>query len=297
MIIPNKDNRQVLARCLQSVASNHYPNYEVLVVENNSTDPRTFQYYEQAARRDSRIRIVRWEGPFNYSAINNFAVARSQGEMILLLNNDVEAINRDWVERLLEHALRPEVGAVGAKFYYPDDTVQHGGVILGLQGLAGHAHLQVPRSSTGYFGRLVAIQNLSAVTAACLMMRRHVFDEIGGFDERLTVQFNDVDLCVKIITCGYRILWTPFAELYHRESHTRGKDDTPEKAARSSSEVQLFFDKWRRLVQKGDPYYNSNLSLLRHDFVYRGPGEPSGNPVLGPFLDEDEPLDIGHRAA
>jgi O-antigen biosynthesis protein len=268
IIICNKDNCVLLERCLKSISNSTYANYEIVVVENSSSDFRTHDYYAQIQERPN-IRVIEWEKPFNYSAMNNFGVENARGDVLLFLNNDIEAINNDWMRRLLEHALRPDVGGVGAKLYYPDDTVQHAGVILGLGGVAGHAHLEFPRSHYGYFGRLITTQNLSAVTAACLMMRRHVFEEVGGFDPRYAISFNDVDLCVRIRKQGYLIVWTPFAELYHYESATRGRKDSPEKNARFALEEKLFATDWADALNAGDPYYNRGLTLELPDFSLR----------------------------
>jgi GT2 family glycosyltransferase len=185
------------------------------------------------------------------------------------LNNDVEVITPDWLERLLEHALRPEVGAVGAKLYYPDDTIQHAGVVVGIGGTAGHTHLGHPRHSPGYSFRLGTVQNCSAVTGACLMTRKQVFEEVGGFDERFILAFNDIDLCLKIRQRGYAVLWTPFAELYHHESKTRGYETTPQKRQRFALEADLFQTKWGHILITGDPYYNPNLTLDNGDFGLR----------------------------
>jgi GT2 family glycosyltransferase len=268
ILIPNHNSRPVLERCIESIRRNAYPNYEIILVENGSTKPEIFDYYEELTQQ-ANVRVVEWKGSFNYSAVNNFAAEQAKGEVLLFLNNDIEAISFDWIERMLQYAQRPDVGAVGAKLYYPDNTIQHGGVILGLGGVAGHAHHWYNRSAYGYFGRLIITQNLSAVTAACLMVRRRVFEEAGGFDERFTLAFNDVDLCIKIRRQGRLIVWTPYAELYHHESLTRGEDDTPEKRERFRSEVQLFVKKWYPLLEKGDPYYNPNLTLLEPDFSLR----------------------------
>jgi GT2 family glycosyltransferase len=268
IIIPNRNNCATLRRCLESIGRSSYANWELVIVENHSDEPEVFEYYEEL-KKHPRVKIVEWQGSFNYSAVNNFAVSHAEGEVLLFLNNDIEAISHDWLERMLQYALRPDVGAVGAKLYYPDNTVQHGGVILALGGVAGHAHHWYTRTSYGYFGRLIITQNLSAVTAACLMTRRQVFDEVGGFDERFTLAFNDVDFCIKIRRNNYLIVWTPFAELYHFESLTRGEDDTPEKKDRFRSEVHLFVKKWYDLLEKGDPYYNPHLTLLEPDFSLR----------------------------
>jgi GT2 family glycosyltransferase len=268
ILIPSHDQHQLLSRCLDSVARSTYRSYEVVLVENNSTEPETFAYYERLAERPE-VRLLTWERPFNYAAVNNWGASQARGEVLLLLNNDTEVRNADWLERMLEHALRPEVGAVGAKLFYPDGSLQHGGVILGIGGVAGHAHKTWTGDAAGYFHRLAIAQNLSAVTAACLMLRREVFEEVGGLDERYILAFNDVDICVRIRQKGYRIVWTPFAELTHHETKTRGPEDTPEKQARFACEVHTFQETWRDLLRTGDPFYSPNLTLLHEDFSLR----------------------------
>jgi GT2 family glycosyltransferase len=280
VVIPNRDNHRLLDRCLRSLSRSEYSNYEVIIVENDSRDPQTFDYY--ASLNKEQHKVVRWSGEFNYSSVNNFGAQQAQGDVLLFLNNDIEAISPDWMKRMLEYAQRKDVGAVGAKLYYPDDTVQHGGVIIGLGGIAGHSHVRCPRNLYGYFGRLIIAQNLSAVTGACLMMRRRVFDDLGGFDERYALAFNDVDLCARIRRKGYLIVWTPFAELYHHESVTRGSDDTPEKLNRFIQEAQLFATDWADLLAAGDPYYNPNQTLWRPDFSLRM--APEGDWKLSDFL-------------
>ena len=267
VIIPNKDHTDDLDICLKSLyEKSSYKNFEVIIVENNSTEKETFEYYEAIAQKHGNIKIVKWEGNFNYSAINNFGVNYAKGEFILLLNNDVEIINGSCLEEMLMFAQRKDIGAVGAKLYYSDDTVQHAGVILGLGGTAGHAHKHFGRSHPGYMARASIAQNLSACTAACLMMRRDVFDEVGGLDENFEVAFNDVDLCMKIRKKGYLVVFTPYAELYHYESKSRGNDSTPEKLERFRGEIDRFKEKWQNQLDDGDPYYNPNLTLTRDDF-------------------------------
>ncbi len=267
VIIPNKDHMDDLEVCLKSLyEKSSYKNFEVIIVENNSTEKETFEYYEVLSQKHSNIKIVTWEGNFNYSAINNFGVNYAKGEYILLLNNDVEILNDNCLEEMLMFAQRKDVGAVGAKLYYSDDTVQHAGVILGLGGTAGHAHKHFNRTHPGYMARASIAQNLSACTAACLMMRRDVFDEVGGLDEIFEVAFNDVDLCMKIRKKGYLIVFTPYAELYHYESKSRGNDSTPEKLERFRGEIDRFKEKWQKQLDDGDPYYNPNLTLTRDDF-------------------------------
>jgi GT2 family glycosyltransferase len=262
VIIPNRDEAGLLERCVASVRRSRYSPFEVLVVENGSRLVETFACYRKLERQPG-LRVLTWDRPFNYSAINNFAVARAAGEVLLFLNNDVEALGPDWVERLLEHALRPEVGAAGAKLYFPDDTVQHAGVVVNY--FPVHHQVGLPRDSAGYHDRLVTVQNQSAVTAACLMTRRAVFDEVGGFDEKFPVAFNDVDLCLKMRRRGYLVVWTPHAELYHHESATRGPSRTLEQLARAQAEVTLFGWKWGPVLSAGDPYHNPNLNPQYRD--------------------------------
>lgn len=267
VIIPNKDHTDDLDICLKSLYEKSlYKNFEVIIVENNSTEKETFEYYEKIKQRYENLKVVIWTGIFNYSAINNFGVNYAKGEYILLLNNDVEIINGSCLEEMLMFAQRKDVGAVGAKLYYSDDTVQHAGVILGLGGTAGHAHKHFGRSHPGYMARASIAQNLTACTAACLMMRRDVFDEVGGLDESFEVAFNDVDLCMKIREKGYLVVFTPYAELYHYESKSRGNDSTPEKLERFRGEIDRFKEKWQKQLDDGDPYYNPNLTLTRDDF-------------------------------
>jgi GT2 family glycosyltransferase len=268
ILIPSRDHHQTLAKCLNSIAGSSYTTYEIIVVENHSQQPVTFEYYQQL-QRQPRVRVITWKKPFNYATVNNFAATHARGEILLFLNNDVEVINADWLERMLEYALRPEVGIVGAKLYYPDNTVQHAGVVVGMGGIAGHPHLFAPRQSTGYGQRLVTIRNCSAVTAACLMTRQRVFQEVHGFDERFILVYNDVDLCLKVRKSGYSIIWTPFAELYHHESRTRGYEDTPQKQARFRRETELMRKKWGHVLRSGDPFYNPNLSLETGNFDLR----------------------------
>ena len=270
ILIPNYNHIADLKLCLDSIREKStYDNYEIIIIENNS-DEETFRYYE-TLESDPRIKVVVYhpDGGFNYSAINNFGEKYANGEYLLLLNNDVEIIAEDWIEEMLMFCQRDDVGAVGAKLYYPDNTIQHAGVILGVRTLAGHAFKDYPRESPGYCGRASLQQDLSACTAACLMIKRSLFNEIGGFDEKFAVAFNDIDLCMKIREKGYLIVFTPYAELYHYESKSRGSEDSPEKVARFSSEIQRFLGKWKPTLDKGDPYYNPNLTLDSEDFAYR----------------------------
>ncbi|MGI5958087.1 MAG: glycosyltransferase family 2 protein [Massiliimalia sp.] len=267
ILIPNKDHIEDLDVCLRSIfEKSTYSNYEIVIVENNSTEPETFSYYAKMEQEHSNVHVYTYEGTFNYSRINNQGVTHCKGEHILFLNNDIEVITPDWIEQMLMFSQREDVGAVGAMLYYPDDRVQHAGVIVGLGGVAGHSHKYYRRGSDGYLFRLSVAQNLSACTAACLMMRREVFDQVGGFDEAYAVAFNDVDLCLKVRSAEKLIVFTPYAELYHHESISRGQEDTPEKVRRFQSEIFRFKDKWKDVLEHGDPYYNPNLTLDREDF-------------------------------
>lgn len=213
------------------------------------------------------VRIVEWKMPFNYSAINNFAVSITDGEVVLFLNNDTEVINPDWLERMLEHALRRDIGAVGAKLYYPDGTIQHAGVVVSIGGVADHAFKGFEMGSSGYFGNLKTIRNVSAVTGACLMTRREVFNEVTGFDDSLVVAYNDVDFCLRLRAKGYLILWTPFAELYHYEYKTRRYPSSSMEIKRERRERKLYQKKWRCVLRKSDPYYNPNLMYEKANFL------------------------------
>ncbi|MBN2544604.1 MAG: glycosyltransferase family 2 protein [Spirochaetes bacterium] len=269
IIIPNKNHSEDLSRCIDSILyKSTYANYEIIIIENNSTEESIFNLYG-TYRKNEKIRILEWNYDFNYSAINNFAVKKSKADIILLLNNDTEVINPDWLERMLEFIQRDEVGAVGAKLYYPNGKIQHGGVIVGLGGVAAHSHANFSRNDAGYFGRANVIQNLSAVTGACLMIKKHVFFDVGMFDERFILAFNDIDLCLKLREKKYLIVWTPYAELYHFESKTRGLENNPAKIKRFQGEINLFKEKWNDFLKKKDPYYNVNLTLDSEDFTLK----------------------------
>ncbi|WP_374347201.1 glycosyltransferase [Chitinimonas sp.] len=258
IIIPTRNGLDVLRPCIDSLKATDYPNREILIIDNGSDDAETLAYMAQLASEPG-YRVLRDDGPFNYSALNNGAARQARGELICLLNNDIEAINADWLSEMVAQALRPGIGAVGARLWYPDDTLQHGGVLL-IRGVAGHAHVNLLKGHGGYFGRAVVTQNLSAVTAACLVIRKAIYDEVGGLDEDLAVAFNDVDFCLRVQRAGYRNLWTPFAELYHHESKSRGHEDTPAKQARFSREVDFMKARWGNLLNN-DPAYNPNLTL------------------------------------
>jgi GT2 family glycosyltransferase len=268
-IIPNRDQAARLRRCLDALRDNDDANLEVLVVENGSTRDETFELYREVAGRTGH-RLLAWKEPFNYSAVNNHAARHARGELLLFLNNDVEGVHRSWLAPMVELAVQPGVGAVGAKLLYPDRTIQHGGVIIGMQGAAGHSHLRFPADAPGYMRRLRFPHNCSAVTGACLLVPRRVFEQVGGFDEAFELAFGDIDLCLVIRRAGYRIVWTPDAELVHHESSTRGYEDTPEKRLRFGREVELFARKWRDTLAAGDPYYSPHFSLDRCDWVLRG---------------------------
>lgn len=267
IIIPNKDHIDDLKRCMDSIeAKSTYRNYEYVIVENNSTREETFAYYKELEETNPKAHVFYWDGPFNYSAINNFGAERAKGEYLLLLNNDTEIINPDCLEELLGYCMRADVGIVGARLYYEDDTIQHAGVVLGFGGIAGHCFVQQPRSSTGYCHRIICAQDYSAVTAACLMVSKALFDQVGGLSEDLQVAFNDIDFCLKVRDQGKLVVYNPYAQLYHYESKSRGLEDTPEKIARFNKEIATLEQHWPDIFRRPDPYYNPNLTLDSQDF-------------------------------
>lgn len=279
IIIPNKDHVEDLRRCIDSIQQKStYDNYEIIVVENNSTGEDIRKYYgqllgreyepEQESASEGKISIVTYRGAFNYSAVNNLGVKHASGEYVLLLNNDTEVITVNWMEELLMYAQRPDVGAVGAKLYYGDKTIQHAGVVIGLgaHGTAGHTHYKQSRQNLGYMGRLCYAQNVTAVTGACLLVKKSLYLSAGGLDEGFEVSLNDVDFCLKLRRMGLLNVFTPFAELFHYESVSRGLDDGGEKAERYNRESRRFREKWKAELEAGDPYYNVNFSLDRSDF-------------------------------
>ena len=269
IIIPNKDHRDTLKQCLDSVIGlSTYKNYEILIVENNSEQQETFTYYEELEQSEN-IRVLTWTGEFNYSAINNFAVKEAKGDYLLFLNNDIQVITPGWMEAMLSNCQRPEVGIVGGKLYYPDDTIQHAGIIMGIGGIAGHAFLGMKRSRTGYLHKASLQMDYSAVTAACMMMKHEVFLKIGGFEEKLTVAFNDVDLCLRTGQEGYLVVYNPHVEMYHYESKSRGTEDSKEKVRRFQSEIEFMRSRWIGLLKEGDPYYNKNLTLSKWNYSLR----------------------------
>ncbi len=262
LIIPTRNGYPLLQRCIESIKTKTtYPNYEIIVVDNQSDDPETLKYFDQF--NGATVKILKYDRDFNFSAINNFAVRHAQGRLLGLINSDIEVITPTWLTEMVSHALRPEIGAVGAMLYYGNGLIQHAGIIIGICGFAGHSHKG--GKPPGYFGRLLAVQNLSAVTAACLVTRKEVYERVGGFDEKLAVALNDVEFCVRLRSAGYRNLWTPFAELYHHESLSRGYEDTPEKQLRFRDEIEYVKRRWGDLVLK-DPYYSPNLTIDREDF-------------------------------
>ncbi len=276
IVIPNKDHAVDLKRCITSILEKStYENYEIVVVENGSETKEIFDYYTSLKEYDN-IRVVTYEKPegqngFNYSAVNNFGVKQTKGDYILLLNNDTEVITVNWMEELLMYAQREDVGAAGAKLYYGNKTIQHAGVVLqlGAHRTAGHSHYGQSRENLGYMGRLCYAQNVSAVTGACLLVKKSLFKEVGGLDESFAISLNDVDFCLKLREKGLLNVFTPFAELYHYESVSRGLDDSGEKAERYNRESAHFRDKWKTVLEKGDPYYNPNFSLDRSDFALK----------------------------
>lgn len=284
IVIANKDHVEDLRRCISSVREKStYENYEIVVVENNSETDEIFAYYKELTNAkfdksmkhgnvvmsdDGVVKIVKYEGEFNYSAINNLGVEKTDGEYILLLNNDTQVITVNWMEELLMYAQREDVGAVGGKLFYGNKTIQHAGVVIGLGAhrTAGHTHYGQSRENLGYMGRLCYTQNATAVTGACLMVKKSLFEKVGGLDIGFAVSLNDVDFCLKLRKEGYLNVFTPFAELYHFESISRGLDDSGEKAKRYNKESEVFRDKWKEELAKGDPYYNPNFSLDRSDY-------------------------------
>lgn len=269
IIIPNKDHVDDLSRCVESIINlSTYDNYEIVIVENNSETSEIRTYYEEISRHP-RVQVVEYKGDFNYSKINNFGVQYAKGEYLLLLNNDTEVITPDWMEELLMYAMRKDVGVVGAKLYYPDKTIQHAGIVIGLGAhrTAGHTHYRIPEANVGYMGRLCYAQDVTAVTGACMMVSKALYEELGGLDESFTVALNDVDFCLRVREKGFLNIFTPFAELYHYESKSRGSDKKDERALRYQQESDRFRVKWADALAKGDPYYNPNFSLDHSDFT------------------------------
>ncbi|MBA6125307.1 glycosyltransferase family 2 protein [Pseudomonas juntendi] len=273
LLIPTRDRRSLTEVAVRSILDkSDYDNFEIIILDNGSTEKGTLEFFEQIQKEDVRVRVLRYDHPFNYSAINNYGVQNARGDIIGLVNNDVEVISPGWLREMVSHTLRKDVGCVGAKLYYSDGTIQHAGVICSIGGVAGHSHKHWPNKHPGYFSRLLLTQNLSAVTAACLLVRKSVYEEVGGLDEEnLHVAFNDVDFCLKVRELGYRNVWTPHAELYHHESVSRGAEDTPEKIHRFNREVEFMKNKWLTALEE-DPYYNPNLTKKTEDFSFNTKG-------------------------
>ncbi|MCL2442178.1 MAG: glycosyltransferase family 2 protein [Treponema sp.] len=270
IIIPNKDNASLLRKCISSIlAKTIYNNYEIIIVENNSTEDITFALYEEL-KRYNNIHIVHWKGKgFNFSEICNYGAKNSNGSQLIFLNNDVLIITPNWIEEMLMYSQREDVGAVGAKLYYLNGSVQHAGVILGLGDIGGHIFHGAPHDTIGYMGKLQIVQNLSIITAACLMIRKKIFGEVGCFATEFPTSYNDFDLCLRIRKAGFLIVWTPYAEAYHFESRSRGYNTSFKRKHRHAIETTLFKARWKNTLNAGDPYYNHNFSLNRTNYSYK----------------------------
>ena len=276
ILIPNKDHVPDLRRCIDSITTkSSYENYEIIVIENNSVNEETFSYYETISKHPA-IKVIKYEGEFNYSKINNLGAKEANGEYLILLNNDTEVVTRNWIEELLMYAQRDDVGAVGCMLYYEDYAIQHAGIVIGLGAhrTAGHTHYRMGKDNLGYMGRLCYAQNVSAVTGACMMTKKELYESVGGLDEEFKVALNDVDYCLRLRELGKLNVFTPFAELFHYESKSRGTDVTEgaskENAERYNKECELFRTRWKELLEKGDPYYNPNFSLDYSNYVLKG---------------------------
>ncbi len=284
VLIPNKDHREDLERCITSLLEgNTWKNLEILIIENNSSMDETFACYKEIQAKDERVRVVTWEGPFNYSAINNYGFQYARGEYILLLNNDTKILEEDSIAEMVTQASRPEVGAVGALLLYPEGTVQHGGIILGHGGIASHAwEGENPLNINGQFQEMVFshLHNVSAVTGACMMLKHSDYEAAGGLDESLEVTFNDVDLCLKLRDKGLRVLMCPMAQLIHYESASRGSEDSPQKVKRFHKEISIFVHRWEKELEKGDPFYNPNLTLIGKTWTCKDDLRESARPYL-----------------
>jgi glycosyltransferase involved in cell wall biosynthesis len=281
VIIPTRNRIDLLKPCVESILSRTaYAGFDILIIDNGSDEPETIGYLDSLAAVP-RITIRRDNRSFNFSALMNAAVAQARGEVIILMNNDIEAIDNDWLSEMVSHAVRPEIGAVGARLWYPDFTLQHGGIVLGIGAVAGHAHKRLRRGLHGHAHRAILIQDFSAVTGACLAVRKAVYREVGGLDETLAVAFNDVDFCLRVGAVGYRVLWTPYAELVHHESASRGYDTTSERQERIAKEAELMKVRWGKLLE-ADPAYNPNLTHERQDFSYAWPARLLDCPDVSP---------------
>lgn len=271
VIIGTRDQVKLLAQAVDGILrETDYRNVEILIVNNQSREPDTYAYFD-LLKKEPKVRVLDYDAPFNFSAINNMAAGEARGDVFLLLNNDIKIIHPEWLGEMVSHAIRPGVGAVGAKLYYANETLQHAGVVLGIGGVAGHAFRFWDRNRLGYFSRTHVLQNFAAVTGACLAVRREVFEEVGGLSAKeLPIAFNDVDFCLKILERGYRMVWTPFAELYHLESVSRGSDQTPERLPGFQREIGYMKTRWAHILER-DPYYNLNFSLITEDFDLASP--------------------------
>lgn len=288
ILIPNKDQAGTLRRCMQSIQKSTWANYEIIIIENNSQEEETFRYYQELCGMDGAggvpekgrermygqgvlpggqaVKIVVWDGGFNYSAINNFGASYARGEFFVLLNNDIELITAGWLEEMLGNCQRPEVGIVGGRLYYPDNTFQHAGIVAGIDGIAANMFPGLRRGQEGYFHKAAIQLNYSAVTAACLMVPRQIYQAVGGLEEQLGVAFNDVDFCLRVRREGYLVVYDPYVEAYHYESKSRGQEDTKEKVRRFGEEIEFFRTRWINLLKEGDPYYNPNFSLKKCNY-------------------------------
>ncbi|MBU9478465.1 glycosyltransferase family 2 protein [Burkholderia multivorans] len=270
LLIPTRDHRKVTEVAVRSILDKtEYENYEIIIIDNESVEPDTLRFFKEIQAESGRVKVVRYARPFNYSAINNFGAKHASGKILGLINNDVEVISPDWLTEMVRHAIRPEIGCVGAKLLFSNGSIQHAGVVLGIGGVAGHSHKYYPSDHSGYFGRLSLVQNFSAVTAACLLIRKEIYDAVNGLDElNLAVAFNDVDFCLRVRELGYRNIWSPYATLFHHESISRGKEDRPEKIERFNGEVRYMKKRWGAALA-ADPYYSRHLSQDRENFSIR----------------------------
>ena len=270
IVIPTRDRVELLSMCVNSILEKTaYPHYQIVVVDNGSTDEKALAYLDSIAK-DERVKVIRADIPFNYSALNNMGVAQTDGEYLVLMNNDIEITQTDWLEEMLAFACQPDIGCVGAQLWYPNNTLQHGGVVLGIGGVASHAHKGIPRGNFGYFGRASAHQMFSAVTAACLMIRKSTYQAVDGFDETLKVAYNDVDFCLKVRAQGLRNLYNPFASFIHHESASRGSDQEGSNQQRLAAEAAIMKQRWGALIAD-DPAYSPNLTLWGDDFSMAWP--------------------------
>lgn len=271
ILVPTRDRLTFLQPCLESILEKTtYPNFELILIDNDSREPESLGYLERIAT-EARVRVLRCPGEFNFGRLNNFGVGQTASEFVALLNNDLAVITPDWLEEMISQASQPQVGAVGARLLYLDGRIQHAGVIVGGGGVAAHAHKRLPRTNHGYFSRAILVQEMSAVTAACMLVRREAYLAVGGFDaEHLWIAFNDVDFCLRLRQRGYRIIYTPYAEFYHHESASRGLEDTVSKNQRFEAEIKYMHDRWGAVLQQ-DPAYNPNLSLTSADFTLAFP--------------------------